>query len=68
MPVAAAFRRQDAISTARPVYAGNLGYGPNPKLVARIKDADLLLVVGARLGEATTDGYTLITPDHPGQI
>src|SRR5204862_382023 len=50
-----------------PAYAGNLGYGPNPKLVARVKAADLLLVVGARLGEATTDGYTLITPDHPGQ-
>ena len=33
----------------------------------RIRDADLILAVGARLGEATTDGYTLITPDHPGQ-
>jgi acetolactate synthase I/II/III large subunit len=67
LPVAGAFRRQDAIPNASPVWAGNLGYGPNPKLVQRIKDADLLLVVGARLGEATTDGYTLITPDHPGQ-
>lgn len=68
LPVATAFRRQDAISPASPVYAGNLGYGPNPLLVQRIKDADLLLVVGARLGEATTDGYELITPDHPGQL
>jgi len=67
LPVAVAFRRQDAIDNSSPVYAGNLGYGPNPKLVQRVKDADLLLVVGARLGEATTDGYTLITPDHPGQ-
>ena len=67
LPVAGAFRRQDSIPNASPVWAGNLGYGPNPKLVQRIKDADLLLVVGARLGEATTDGYTLITPDHPGQ-
>lgn len=67
IPVAAAFRRQDAIPNSAPVWAGNLGYGPNPKLVQRIKDADLLLVVGARLGEATTDGYTLVTPDHPGQ-
>ena len=49
------------------VYAGNLGYGPNPKLQQRIRDADLILAVGPRLGEATTDGYTLITPDHPGQ-
>jgi acetolactate synthase-1/2/3 large subunit len=67
LPVAAAFRRQDAIDNACPVYAGNLGYGPNPKLVERIKNADLILVLGARLGEATTDGYTLITPDHPDQ-
>jgi acetolactate synthase-1/2/3 large subunit len=67
MPVAGAFRRQDSILNNSPVWAGNLGYGPNPKLVARIKEADLLLVVGARLGEATTDGYTLVTPDHPGQ-
>jgi acetolactate synthase-1/2/3 large subunit len=67
LPVATAFRRQDALPPSSPVYAGNLGYGPNPKLAARIKSADLLLVVGARLGEATTDGYTLVTPDHPGQ-
>ncbi len=67
IPVAAAFRRQDAIPNDCPVWAGNLGYGPNPKLVARIKAADLLLVVGPRLGEATTDGYALIIPDHPGQ-
>ncbi|WP_445193577.1 thiamine pyrophosphate-binding protein [Sphingomonas sp. Tas61C01] len=67
IPVAAAFRRQDAIPNDCPAYAGNLGYGPNPKLVARVREADLLLVVGPRLGEATTDGYTLITPDHPGQ-
>lgn len=67
IPVAGAFRRQDAIANDHPVWAGNLGYGPSPKLVQRIKAADLLLVVGARLGEATTDGYTLVTPDHPGQ-
>jgi len=67
LPVATAFRRQDAISPSSRVYAGNLGYGPNPRLVERIKAADLILVVGARLGEATTDGYTLVTPDHPGQ-
>jgi acetolactate synthase-1/2/3 large subunit len=67
IPVAAAFRRQDAIHNDCAVYAGQLGYGPNPKLQQRIRDADLLLVVGPRLGEATTDGYTLVTPDHPGQ-
>ena len=68
LPVAGAFRRQDAISNASPVWAGNLGYGPSPKLVERIKQADLIIAVGARLGEATTDGYTLITPEHPGQL
>ena len=68
LPVAGAFRRQDAVSNASPVWAGQLGYGPNPKLIQRIKDADLIIAVGARLGEATTDGYTLITPEHPGQI
>jgi acetolactate synthase-1/2/3 large subunit len=67
IPVAAAFRRQDSIDNKCGVYAGQLGYGPNPKLQQRIRDADLILAVGARLGEATTDGYTLITPDHPGQ-
>ncbi|MBY0582027.1 MAG: thiamine pyrophosphate-binding protein [Sphingomonas sp.] len=68
IPVAGAFRRQDAIGNWSKCWAGNLGYGPNPTLVARIKAADLILAVGARLGEATTDGYTLITPDHPGQL
>ena len=68
LPVAGAFRRQDAVPNSSEVWAGNLGYGPNPKLVERIKRADLVLVVGARLGEATTDSYTLITPEHPGQI
>ena len=67
IPVATAFRRQDAISPTSSVYAGNLGYGPNPKLVERVKQADLILAIGARLGEATTDGYTvppLTAPDR----
>jgi acetolactate synthase-1/2/3 large subunit len=68
LPVATAFRRQDAIAPDSPVYAGNLGYGPNPKLVERVRNADLVIAVGARLGEATTDGYTVPTLDHPGQL
>jgi len=67
IPTAAAFRRQDAVANSCGVYAGQLGYGPNPKLQQRIRDADLLIVAGPRLGEATTDGYALVTPDHPGQ-
>jgi acetolactate synthase-1/2/3 large subunit len=68
LPTAAAFRRQDALDNRCPIYAGNLGYGPNPKLLERIRKADLIVAVGARLGEATTDGYSLITPDHPDQL
>lgn len=68
LPVATAFRRQDAIAPESPVYAGNLGYGPNPKLVERVKQADLVLAVGARLGEATTDGYAFPATDHPEQL
>jgi acetolactate synthase I/II/III large subunit len=68
IPVAGAFRRQDAIPNSSAVWAGNLGYGPNPKLTQRIKDADLIIAIGARLGEATTDSYALVAPDHPGQI
>jgi acetolactate synthase-1/2/3 large subunit len=68
LPVACAFRRQDAIPSSSPVYAGDMGFGPNPKLLERVKAADLLIVVGPRIGEATTAGYTLITPDHPDQI
>ncbi len=68
LPIASAFRRQDAVPNSSAVWAGNLGYGPSPKLVERVREADLVIAVGARLGEATTDGYELITPDHPGQI
>ncbi|TNE59604.1 MAG: thiamine pyrophosphate-binding protein [Sphingomonadales bacterium] len=68
LPVATAFRRQDAISPSSPVYAGNLGYGPNPKLVERVKQADLVLAVGARLGEATTDGYSFPELDRAEQL
>jgi acetolactate synthase-1/2/3 large subunit len=67
IPIAASFRRQDSVDNACGVYAGNLGYGPNPKLQQRIREADVILAIGTRLGEATTDGYTLVTPDHPGQ-
>jgi len=67
LPVATAFRRQDAIAPGSRVYAGNLGYGPNPRLVERVRNADLVIAVGARLGEATTDGYTVPSLEHPGQ-
>ncbi len=67
LPVGAGFRRQDKIDNTHPSYAGDVGIGINPKLEQRIKDADLLLVVGARLGEMTTGGYSLIDIPRPKQ-
>lgn len=60
LPVALSFRRKDLISNDRSNYAGDLGLGPNPKLVQRVKDADLILAIGARLGENPTQGYTML--------
>jgi acetolactate synthase-1/2/3 large subunit len=65
LPVGTSFRRQDYVDNASRVYAGHVGIGPDPKLAARVRDADLLLVVGARLGETTTGGYTLVAPGRP---
>ncbi len=67
LPVALSFRRKDLISNDRPNYAGDLGLGPNPKLIQRVKDADLILAVGARLGENPTLGYTLLTRERTAQ-
>ncbi len=67
LPAAAAFRRQGLIDNDHPCYAGHLGIAPDPKLAARVRDADLLLVLGARLGEMTTDGYGLIGLDRRAQ-
>jgi acetolactate synthase-1/2/3 large subunit len=60
IPVAAAFRNQDLFNHNDGNYAGELGTGPNPDLVKRVKAADLLIVVGSRLDEITTQGYSLI--------
>jgi len=59
LPLALSFRRKDLISNDRTNYAGDLGLGCNPKLTARARAADLILAVGARLGENPTQGYTL---------
>ncbi|HEY2776781.1 MAG TPA: thiamine pyrophosphate-binding protein [Gaiellaceae bacterium] len=67
IPAGAAFRRQDVLDNTSPVYAGDVGIAPNPKLAARVREADLLLAVGPRLGEATTSGYTLIDVPVPRQ-
>ena len=62
LPVATSFRCQDHVDNLSPVYAGHVGVGIDQKLARRVRDADLLLVVGARLGEMTTGGYTLVEP------
>nr|MBF0664549.1 thiamine pyrophosphate-binding protein [Brevundimonas sp.] len=59
LPVSLSFRRKDILSNDRPNYAGDLGLGCNPKLVARARSADLIIAIGARLGENPTQGYTL---------
>ncbi|MFM0207255.1 thiamine pyrophosphate-binding protein [Paraburkholderia sediminicola] len=60
LPVGLAFRFQDTLDNEHPNYAGDVGLGVNPALAQRIRDADLLLTLGPRLGEATTNGYTLL--------
>lgn len=67
LPVITAFRCQDHFDNYHPNYAGELGISCNPQLAARVKAADLLLVLGARLGEATTNGYTLVDIPIPRQ-
>ena len=67
LPVGCGFRCQDYFDNRHPNYAGDVGIGINPKLAQRVKDADLLLVIGARLGEMTTGGYTLLEVPVPKQ-
>jgi acetolactate synthase-1/2/3 large subunit len=67
LPVGCAFRCQDLFDNTLPNYVGDVGIGINPKLAQRIKESDLLIAVGARLGEMTTSGYTLIDIPVPAQ-
>jgi acetolactate synthase I/II/III large subunit len=60
LPIGLAFRFQDTLDNDHPNYAGDVGLGINPALAERIRDADLLLALGPRLGESTTGGYTLL--------
>jgi acetolactate synthase I/II/III large subunit len=67
LPTAASFRCQDYVDNRSAVYVGDVGLAINPKLAQRVQDADLLLVVGSRLGESTTSGYTLVEIPRPRQ-
>ena len=67
LPVATSFRRAALFDATHPNYAGEIGIGPNPKLKARIADADLLLLVGGRLAEMPSQSYTLLDIPVPRQ-
>ncbi len=67
LPVANAFRFQDTFDNHHPLYAGEVGIGLNPKLAERVRQCDLLLAIGPRLGEMTTGSYTLLKPPKLAQ-
>ena len=67
LPVGTSFRCQDLFDNRSSNYAGDVGIGINPQLAERIKNADVLLVIGARLGEMTTGAYTLVEAPVPKQ-
>ena len=67
LPAGTSFRCQDLFDNRSANYAGDVGIGINPKLAQRVKDADVLLVIGARLGEMTTSAYTLVEAPVPKQ-
>ena len=67
IPVCCSFRRQDIVDNRLPVFVGDLGTGAAPSLVARIKTSDLVIAVGARIGEITSQGYTLLGIPDPGK-
>ena len=72
LPVCTSFRTKDRFDNTHRNYCGDVGIGADPKLIRRLKESDLLIVIGARLGEMTTDGYTRIPANqtlihvHPG--
>ncbi len=65
LPVATTFRRAHLFDALHPCYAGDLGIGPNPKLLERIKSADLVVLLGGRLGELPSQSYTLFDIPKP---
>ena len=67
LPVACGWRFQDTFDNRHPLYAGDVGIGVNPKLAARLRDADLVIALGVRLGEMTTGGYALLQAPRPSQ-
>ena len=67
LPVCCAFRRHDLFDNDHPCFVGDVGIGANPALLERVAEADLIVAVGTRLGEITTQGYTLLEAPAPQQ-
>jgi acetolactate synthase-1/2/3 large subunit len=67
LPATCTFRRQDLLDNRHPNYSGEVGIGINPRLAERVRNADLIVAVGPRLGEMTTGGYTLFGVPDPEQ-
>jgi acetolactate synthase-1/2/3 large subunit len=67
LPVSCAFRFQDLLDNEHPNYIGDVGIGINPRLAARVREADVILAIGPRLGEMTTSGYALLSAPVPAQ-
>ena len=63
IPVATSFRRQDLFEHKNENFVGSFGTSVSPKLIASAKSSDLIVVLGARLGEMTTQGYSIISPE-----
>lgn len=68
LPACCSFRRQDIVDNRLPCFAGDLGTGAAPALVARFREADLVLAVGARIGEITSQSYSLLGIPDPGKV
>ncbi|AVS97270.1 thiamine pyrophosphate-binding protein [Paracidovorax avenae] len=67
LPVYCSFRRQMLFPASHRCYGGDLGLGANPKLLARIRESDLVLLVGGRLSEVPSQGYALLDIPVPAQ-
>jgi acetolactate synthase-1/2/3 large subunit len=67
LPLATSWRRQDHVDNSLPVYAGHLGVGPDPRLARRVREADVVLAVGTRLGDIETGGYSYLDVPRPRQ-
>jgi acetolactate synthase-1/2/3 large subunit len=65
IPVATSYRRLPLFDPLHACYAGDLGLGPNPKLIQRVKAADLVILCGGRLGEIASQGYSLLDVPVP---